>query len=1437
MDEKITGQSLARRPAFLSADDAARDAHERIGDRRQVEFGSVILQRLADRLFVASEPVAGQATTFNWTRLLDRSGPAADFIDPPGYRIVGSLHSHPDRLAATRQQNPTWTQQQVRTFMSFYSVPDIGFNYQERARFTQAYLSGPDGALLKYQPTGSAAEAGFVHWLATNGPWTSPHAHDGTVEGVYRKLASVGRLSFVLSSPAWGGSMGPVPTNWVPYQAFDASPMPLPCGPVFADKQQALLRAWSRIQRQPTLKQHVLVLQHDTLAQFVASEPQALLCGDDPLPAGFHLHGIYLHSRPLPGLYPALDTWLYKNFIGPQELASQIAQFRQYSQGPGSTLGASLYIRMRDEAVLRYRFSGSAAESQLFMTAAHGQVIDNGLQAAMLAGRLLTRDFVQQVAGAGELTVEKTSALWDRPGVVDGQWRPYANVALPLLSRVFLSADDAVQQAHRVMGEQRDQAFAGLVLVRQDGRFQVTEPQPCGPRPFAFNAGYPTDRQGAPIILHAGLQLHGRYGSRVALSVAGSGEVGWTQRQAELDAQLFSEQDVSDLRQAAYVGYLSTDSLIAWRPGDVRAAVTPQDRVRMLAANGGLRVVVANALWGPCGAVEPDWEAYERILQYQRPEPVSHGAVFATADEAARDRHRDTPQSFGEGHVVHYFGFVLKHEDAEAYVASELIPVTTRSKFLSLAALYGEVLPDGFVCHALYYTRQWPGFGLKEGLERFFVLPENLDLAIAQARINAAGSAQGTPVYIAPPEGALLCYQSPGTDALFEAQSTGDAADVVQAKLDSGTLTPVQFVRQVAVAGSLRVVVPSACWDRPGTVSGLWNAYEHLQRRPLGPGFLSMDDAARYARRRVATTLGQAHGGLILRRDDGWFVATEPLPITDDVFDLAWVFPDAIVVRGLYPVRMSVVARYHSRPARPVAFLRSATQAQVYANMFSTRALAHALSADQASLQHYLLGPDGSVIRLETKSRLKYPLVISADLVHRPGNRHDWLSGVLEQRLRSGALTPVEYVNRVASTYTLQVVVGSALWGVPGRVSGWVPFTAASGWRAGHDPACSPIFVAADDAARHVHALDTARTQVTFGYVLKSMQNGDFVATLPVTDGGSGLTHRRVFSDAGYPYRYQLHGVYIRAPEPDDCYPAGRALQGDGIYRGLVSPTHLIPALQQVHATRQRGALALYLSCADGALLRFVVRDARFVEYADVLKLRGRLLAPSDYIRRFKAAGELQVLVPSEHWPGVAPQALGPVHAHPDDAVGFAHERLGRFSGRQFLGALLENPTTSRAVALLPQADVVPDGPWPAGYRVSAAHLMFHAGLDQSAGAGENRYREYFVSWRELQVYVHQWRRRLPSLNAFYLSARDGALLMYRPRFSDEEYNLLATTGKWSAEGGYTPFAPLPSWFISQLARIGELWVVRAGRFWTEPARLGEKLPEPLPHTPAKDEL
>ncbi|WP_236479093.1 hypothetical protein, partial [Pseudomonas sp. PA-4-8C] len=207
---------------------------------------------------------------------------------------------------------------------------------------------------------------------------------------------------------------------------------------------------------------------------------------------------------------------------------------------------------------------------------------------------------------------------------------------------------------------------------------------------------------------------------------------------------------------------------------------------------------------------------------------------------------------------------------------------------------------------------------------------------------------------------------------------------------------------------------------------------------------------------------------------------------------------------------------------------------------------------------------------------------------------------------------------------------------------------------------------------------------------------------------------------------------------------------------------------------------------------------------------------------------------------------LGPLHAHRDDAAWFSQAYVGGYTDQQYLSALLTDPMGSSHLPVLPMLDdgfpsshaegLFDSRGLPGKYRITAAHLLFHAGLDQPADVAQNAFRTHFVSWRELAYYVHELKRKGLPIVTFYLSARDGALLAYAPHWSTEEYNLLATPDKWSAQTGYTAQAPTPSHFISELARIGQLRVVRSGDFWTVRGVLGAQLKLSISRPP-KDEL
>lgn len=626
----VRGIQYKLSPAFISADDAARYVHARIGNKRDKEYGSVILQRLADNKVFASEPIPGKAVTFDFSLLLER-GARNEFLDPTGYKLVGGVHSHPDQFADLKAKNPGFRDLQVRVFNSFFSERDVVFNHYEGRALGAAYLSGPHGVLLKYLPSFSEAERKFVDWLDNVSTAVPGDGHDGSLEGFIKKVASLGRLSLLVANTDWGGVSGVIDHLWQPYLPLKADRGPIACGGLYPDVTRALNAAQARMRRTPNVHQMAMVLKHELRDEFVATQAFSLssaaqlpadnqlplLVGGPLLPEGFHLHGFFYLSRPVPALFPPVEPWLYQQFFSPEELAAYIATSRRYLHASPSVLGISLYLRTRDNALLRYRFSGSPTETRLL-----------GTEQADLQQALTPRQFVARVAEAGELSVEQTSPLWDVEGVVESRWVPYATFRFkqPTLGQSFSSADKAAQFAHAQVGVRRDREYGALILKHPDQRYVLTDLLETGANPFGFEGFFPWDTYSKQLALPDGYQLQAWFGSHRAAS---SGDLNttfkmrWTQDDTSVHVQSFSDVEAYRVHQLQVPGYLSgaADSLVVLEPeapdqGEFTrlfapatqgslisrhladGTYKPADVVRKLAEVSRLRVVLGNGLWG-----------------------------------------------------------------------------------------------------------------------------------------------------------------------------------------------------------------------------------------------------------------------------------------------------------------------------------------------------------------------------------------------------------------------------------------------------------------------------------------------------------------------------------------------------------------------------------------------------------------------------------------------------------------------------------------------------------------------------------------------------------------------------------------------------------------------------------------------------------------------
>ncbi|KAB2523600.1 DUF4329 domain-containing protein [Pseudomonas sp. GXM4] len=631
-------------PAFLTEEDAAYWVHTRIPLNPDKEYGSVILLR-PDGKLLATSPIAGQATGFDFGTIV-QTDVLGGMLHPLGYRCVASVHSHPPIHAEFRNGNRRQDETLLRLFMSFYSGGDFIGDVSARDFFRSAYLSGPDGSLLKYVSSGSPEERDYFLWQQSGGPSGHPAgAYD--VMAVINKLATVGELKVIVSNADWGYSVGRVPAAWKAGASFSkgvVTELPLMTR-VCVNAERAVLAALKSRGAQTTgliLKKLVgeeYVATHARPAGLAAWDPERIFPvdaqGQLQLPRGYLLEGFYFASRPDPAQFPPAQRWLYENFFTPREFAWAIEANARSQHLAQAGRALSLYMRAQDHAMLKYRFSGDSIEAALSVTQSDGTVSDNGVQARLLAGTLDTRAFVSMLVLAGTLEVVRGSALWAHLGPVGLQWQPFANFPWPRLSRAFLAADDAVRHAHELVGIRRDQQHAGYVFQRSDKRFVVTEPLPGDIDTLSQGRLYPLDNHGRPVFPDDHT-MHARYVAHVALSQLDPVHIRylrWTRAEALLDVQMLN---VDELRQTLLDGialYCSGagDSLIRFQPyttivarelarrlgtgkhpGELASALRngterPQAFVREQAQAGVLFNLIDHALWGYRGQIGADW--------------------------------------------------------------------------------------------------------------------------------------------------------------------------------------------------------------------------------------------------------------------------------------------------------------------------------------------------------------------------------------------------------------------------------------------------------------------------------------------------------------------------------------------------------------------------------------------------------------------------------------------------------------------------------------------------------------------------------------------------------------------------------------------------------------------------------------------------------------
>lgn len=1566
-------------PPFLSEEDAAYWVHMRIPLKPKREYGSLILLR-PDGKYVASSPVAGATDTFEFSSIIDFDA-SGDLEPPGGYRFVATLHSHVALHDDVAEQYPELDELGVRLFVNFFSSTDFMGDVDGRAYFRSAYLSGPDGTLLKYTASGSQAELDYYRWHEAGArPGPEPWTRD--VLSIINKLATVGELKVIVSNADWGHSVGVVPPDWRPGEGFATGmvrELPLMTR-VCANAERAVLAALKSRGAQTA----GLVLKKLTGEEYVATyaRPTGLAAWDAErlfpvdakgqlqLPRGYLLEGFYFASRPDPKQFPPTQPWLYANFFTPQEIAIAIEAHGRCKHLAQVGRGLALYMRAQDHSMLKYSFSGDPVETALSVVLADGTIGDNGVQARLIAGTLRPREFVSMLVLAGKLEVLRGSTMWANLGEVDLQWQPFGHFPWPVLSRDFLSADDAARYAHEQIGNRRDRQYAGYIFQR-DNRFVVTEPLPGDIDALKHGRLYPQDNAGRTIFPDDHL-LHARYVSHVAPSRLDPVEVDyfkWTYHEALLSLQMFSVDEIRQVLLDQVVLYASAvpDSLLRYEsngsssaqslsgrlgtrqsPGALATELAtgskrPQDFIREQAAGGRLTSLLDNQLWGYRGRIASTWSVREAPpapdapiwqilynvpksvavlptppmpgqtgpamtlpalslpvpLPWRRPETVAYGAVFASADEVAHDQHVRDRHWQEEGSAC--FGFILKHRDRDEYIATERVPVSAaQSNLFQLDSLFATQrtspwyrFPEGFDLHASWYSHHHvedPANSPDDWLAHYFISPDSLTTSMYYGRRRPVmASDHPVALYLATRDGALLKYARSKSSKLFHDAASQGMVEKINSDLASGKWLPTDFVHEVANSGELSVMRAGLCWDRTGPVKVTWQPYANLQRRWLGPVFQTADDAAIHARTVLPVVTDRVYGGLILETAEKRYVATTPIEVSREDFDVIQVCPEESRTYGLFPADCQIVARYRSRVAREASLILSTVQKEIYMNMFSVDVLESAFNrrgvkdryrvlADGSlvrykpePLQEYLFAPDGSVLRYQPQAELFSQLLGQGDRFAAVDAK------AIKQGLRSRHLQPVDWINALARGGHLQVIKGSAIWGLPRRVSAWVPYSmdlspATDYDKALNNPVCSPLLIQADAAARYVHEASVSRDTATFGFILRN-PTGELLATLPLEVQRSALALDRVFQQGELLSGFTLDAIYLRAALP----PLGA--RSDDVRQFFFLPSDVQSAC--VRADTPQGYLPIYFSCADGALLKLQLhafepgdfhdqfgqiefRPNAFVSAVqganDERDIANGALDFSTYVRRMARAGKLEVIESSDHWSrhgevndswqarqvDVGSEqrwrenpvpALGPVFHHPDDAARHTQQRAaGAIFDVGYQSAILAPATGSQFVPLEPMVWSAHDpnplariflsandasASWrnpaphyPEGYTPVAAHQLHLSGNTTLVPDAE-AVGANFAAPGLVYAYTHDLKNKGFDIRHYFYSTPHQVLLKYTPVYSDAERDLLLTRSVFFINGRWTNRLS-PGEFISRLAALGEFRVLVAGHYWRQ---------------------
>lgn len=853
-------------PPFQSADDAARYAHELIGNSSNPSCGGCIVKNAKGHFF-STLPLKNEKGFFKpWSFLSTDS--LGRLKHPDGFTCCAFYLSRGDDYEKAHESYGG-SPEEVATRIDFFLSHEIYAMMGISSFACIHYLSGLNGSLIKYQCDESVQTLPLFKKLII-AEETSAEPFPSVVDAV-RELADSGALSVLQSTEVWHSKTGPIDSTFSVYSAsivLDIEPVIIQrpaFGPLLFSEKAALNYMLSRIWKTPD-SNYGFILRHIGRPEFMVTEPvtgtmdfllHRAFCADGAadlaLPAGYEILAVYGCEGEFrdPQQVPAVQTSLFRNFLNPQSLKNGIDVALRLGFRTGHR-SLPLYIATRDGALLKYVSVFSTGEQKLFAQLSQAEGGGMELVRNLLADVESTLSYIRLLANSGELSVIRVSDQWGSIGRIESHWVAYQHIEPLSVSPPFLDADQAARYAHEHIAQRVDAVYGGLVYRDLDGRFIVTLP-----------VAVLTEIFDPKVLLLSGRTSKIPPGSKL-VAIYQSQRVRplqlWRSKVSEqLNRTMIAPHILSEALKkplgvlmyyfSAYDGTLlkytvtesPKESLLgaqisppAKQPQKVKSnsielrlranTLTPEVFIYEVASAGMLDVMVPSKLWGPRGKVTDTW----------RPQPPTEGRgpqvgmiysqIFSREDDAIRYAHKN----MGERNT-RQSGFILKSLRGAEFVVTEPVNAKRYTQFgdllLANEARNDSFAPGFYLCAVYLAAPKFPVNNIKDPLYGNFFSPKDIGLMLSKlhgASTDRFSNAVYPALYLSTRDGALLRYRTSKESQDLERQLFREAGQVLLDDLKANRMSAQGYVRRLAYVGQLEVLITSAQWSVAGPVATNW---------------------------------------------------------------------------------------------------------------------------------------------------------------------------------------------------------------------------------------------------------------------------------------------------------------------------------------------------------------------------------------------------------------------------------------------------------------------------------------------------------------------------------------------------------------------------------------------------------------------------------------